>query len=158
MSEKEPHLDLLCTKTELDKGVKWFEENLTALLNCHAKVTKVTSYSKKWWNKEVAEARLLWAKDKRRLGQNEDLKEELKQAQNRYFRTIKKAKRECWQKFLQGKPQLPNTVIDKNHCWTALKYIKPLQFRTIPVLKDSSGNTAVSMKAKEALVRRLVFS
>ncbi len=39
----------------------------------------------------------------------------------------------------------------------ALKYTKPLQFRTTPALKDSDGNTAVSMKAKEALVRRSAF-
>ena len=65
MSEKQPYLGLLYTKPQLDKEVKWFEENLTELLNCHAKVTKVNSYSKRWWNKEVAEVRSLLAKDKR---------------------------------------------------------------------------------------------
>lgn len=34
----------------------------------------------------------MWAKDKRKLGKDEDLKEELKQAQNWYFWIIKKAK------------------------------------------------------------------
>ncbi len=47
--------------------------------------------------------------------------------------------------------------MDKNYCWTALKYTKPLQFRTTPALKDSDGNMAVSMKAKEALVPRSAF-
>ena len=150
-------LDLLCTKQELDKEVEWFQETLTGLLNKHAKITQITSYSKRWWNKEVAKARSTWAKDKKRLGRDEDLKEEFKQARNRYFRIIKKAKRECWQKFLQGDVQVSSTVIEKNHCWTALKYTKPLQFQTTPALKDSDGNTAVSMKAKEALVRRSAF-
>ena len=125
-------LDLHCTKQELDKEVEWFEEKLTELLNEHAKITQITSYSKHWWNKEVAEARSTWAKNKRRFGRGEDLKEEFKQARNRYFRTIKKAKRECWQKFLQGNFQSSGSVMDKNHCWTALKYTKPLQFRTTP--------------------------
>ncbi len=142
---------------ELDKEVEWFQEKLTELLNKHAKATQITSYSKRWWNKEVAEARLTWAKDKRWLGRDEDLKEEFKQARNRYFRTIKKAKRECWQKFLQGGSQSSSSVMDKNHCWTALKYTKPLQFRTTPALKDSEGNIAVSMKAKEALVGKSAF-
>ena len=75
-------LDLHCTKQELDKEVEWFEKKLTELLNKHAKITQITSYSKRWWNKEVAKARSTWAKDKRRLGRNEDLKEELKQARN----------------------------------------------------------------------------
>ena len=51
-------LDLLCTKHELDKEVKWFEEKLTELLNKHAKIKQITFYSKRWWNEEVAEARL----------------------------------------------------------------------------------------------------
>ena len=39
----------------------------------------------------------------------------------------------------------------------AFKYIKPLQFRTTTAFWDSDGNTAVSMKAKEALVRKSAF-
>ena len=148
---------MFCTKQELDKEIEWFEEKLTKLLNKYTKITQITSYSKRWWNKEVAEARSTWAKDKRRLGKDEDLKEELKQAQNQYFWTIKKAKRECWQRFLQGNSQLSGPAMDKNHCRTALKSTKPLQFRTTPALKHSEGNTAVSMKAKEALVRRSIF-
>ena len=146
-----------CTKLEFDKEAGWFQEKLTELLNNHAKITKITSYSKRWWNKEVSEARLTWARDKRRLGRSEDLREEFKQAQYQYFRTIKKAKRVCWQKFLQGEFKFSDPAMDKNYCWKALKYTKPLQFRTTPVLKDSNGNTAVSMRAKEALVRRSAF-
>ena len=47
--------------------------------------------------------------------------------------------------------------MDKNHYWTAFKYTKLLQFQTTPALRDSDGNTAVSMKAKEALVRKSSF-
>ena len=49
-------LDLLCTKQDLDKKVEWFQKKLTKLLNNHAKTTQITSYSKRWWNKKVAEA------------------------------------------------------------------------------------------------------
>ena len=48
--------------------------------------------------------------------------------------------------------------MDKNHCWTALKYSKSLQFRTILALKDGDGDMAVSMKAKKALVQKSAFS
>ena len=64
----------------------------------------------------MAEARLTWAKNKRKLERNEDLKEELKYAQNQYYRTIRKAKQECWQDFLQEKFQSLDAAIDKNHC------------------------------------------
>ena len=48
-------------------------------------------------------------------------------------------------------------TLDKNHCWTAFKYIKPLQFRTTSALKDIERNIAVIMKVKEALVRKSAF-
>lgn len=47
--------------------------------------------------------------------------------------------------------------MDKNHYWTVLKCIKPLNFRTILVLKNSNRNSAVSMKAKKALVKKSAF-
>ena len=47
--------------------------------------------------------------------------------------------------------------MDKNHCWTALKYTILLQFITTPALKDSEGNIAVSIKAKKALVWKSAF-
>lgn len=114
------------------------------------KLKRITAYSKRWWNEKVAEARKIWAKDKKRLSGDGDLKEELKQARNSYYRTIRKAKRLCWQKNLQGGEQ-------QSHCWTALKYTKPLQFKTTPALQDSDGNIVTSMKAKEALVRKSAF-
>ena len=61
---------------------------------------------------------------------------------------------------MQGKgdrSQLPGTTLDKNDCWIAFKYTKPLQFRTTPALKDIEGHIAVSMKAKEALVHKSAF-
>lgn len=98
----------------------------------------------------MAEARKTWAKNKRRLSRDENLKDELKQARNSYYRTIKKAKRLCWQKFLQREEQ-------QDHCWAALKYTKRLQLKTTPALKDLEGNIATSMTAKEAFVCKSAF-
>ncbi len=84
----------------------------------------------------------------------------MKQAYNRYYRTIRKANRTCWQDFLQGKgskSQNSDVALDKNHCRTLFKYTKPLQFKTTPALKDTEGHAAVSIKAKEALVRKSAF-
>lgn len=53
--------------------------------------------------------------------------------------------------------QFSGSVIDKNNCWTAFKYTKPLQFRTTPALRDSEGHTDVLIKAKEALIRKSAF-
>lgn len=71
----------------------------------YAKVTKVTAYSKRWWNKEVAQARKVWAKEKRRLGTCPNTTAELKKARNAYYHIIRKVKGECWQRFLQGESE-----------------------------------------------------
>ena len=105
----QPYLRLSSTKEDLDREVEWFESKLVQHLNNHAKITRITSYSKRWWNEEVAEARKTWAKNKRRLSGDEDLKDKLKQARNSYYRIVRKARQLCWQKFLQGKEQ-------QNHC------------------------------------------
>lgn len=93
-------LTSLSTIDDLDKEVEWFENRIIELLNNHAKITKVYAYSKQWWNKEVAEARSSWAKAKKKLGGDKIRKQELKQARNSYYQTIRKAKRLSWQNFL----------------------------------------------------------
>lgn len=42
------------------------------------KITRVSTYSKRWWNREVVKARKIWAKDKKKFSGNEDYKNELK--------------------------------------------------------------------------------
>lgn len=94
------------------------------------------------------------------LAGDDDRKQEFRQARNLYYRTIRNAKRLSWQNFLQGKEeksQQQNQTLDQNRCWTAFKYTKPRQLKTTPALKDPEGNVAISMKAKEALVRRSAF-
>lgn len=55
------YLNFSSTKENLDKAVDKFESKLTRFLNTHAKVLRITAYSKRWWNEEVAQARKTWA-------------------------------------------------------------------------------------------------
>lgn len=69
-------------------------------LNNHAKIIKVSSYSKQYWNNKLIKVRKFWVKDKKKLGWNDDWKQKLKQACNSYYQTIQKAKQLYWQNFL----------------------------------------------------------
>lgn len=60
---------------------------------------RVTSYSKRWWDKDVAKARKVWAKEKNIWGKITPSKENPKQARNAFYCTMRKAKKECWQNF-----------------------------------------------------------
>ena len=51
------YLSDLSIKKDLDVEVEWLQTKIVELLNKHAKITKIGAYLKRWWNKEVAEAR-----------------------------------------------------------------------------------------------------
>lgn len=49
-------------------------KKLTEFLNNHAKILQISFYFNWQYNQEVAEAQLIWAKDKRRLSKSRNLK------------------------------------------------------------------------------------
>ena len=109
----------------------------------------------------MAQARKIWAKEKKMWGQTTLDREKLKQARNAYYRIVRKAKRECWQNFLEGTEESSNPAQirpkNKNRCWIALKYTKPKSNSTTPALIGLNKEIAVIMQDKEALVRVHAF-
>ncbi len=150
-----------CSRAELDQKVAWIETTLTTILNTYSKVMRVTPYSKRWWNSDVAEARKIWAKEKKKWGHTSPDRERLKKARNAFYRLIRKTKRECWQNFLEGEEETlePGKIRpeDKNRCWIALKYTKPKTNSTTPMLIGPNNEKAIIMQAKEVLVRAHAF-
>ncbi len=75
---------------------------------------------------------------------------------------MRKAKRECWQNFLEGIEESSNParirLEDKNRYWIALKYTKPKSNSTTPALIGPNNEIAITMQDKEALVRLHAFS
>lgn len=67
-SQRRPILQRSCSCAELDQEVAWMETTLTTILDTYSKVMRVTSYSKRCWNREVEEARKIWAKGKKEMG------------------------------------------------------------------------------------------
>ncbi len=155
-SSNRPHISSASSKQQLEDEVEWFELSLLELLDKHAKILYITQFSKRWWNDEVADGRKVWARAKKIYGRDLRYADKLKQARNTYYRIIRKAKRECWQNFLQGQ-DIAEGSHNKNRCWTAFRYTKPQQFKTTPALKDTEGRIATSMKEKEKLVCKAAF-
>ena len=92
-SSKRPSLNSSSNKDDLDLEVKWFETEISNFLDKHIKITCVTSYSKRWWNDKVSQARKGWAKERKRLSNTGNNVEELKKAKNAYYQVSRKAKR-----------------------------------------------------------------
>ena len=75
---KRPFITSTSSKEDLDDEVEWFESKISLFLDEHAKILRVSPYSKRWWNDEVAEARKSWARAKKTYGRDIRYKVELK--------------------------------------------------------------------------------
>ena len=85
----------------------------------------------------------------------------VKDSRNKLYTTIRKAKRECWESFLQG-PEEPNpeenaAQAEQKRCWMALKYTSIRAQTTTPTVKGPNGEIAISLEEKEALFRTTAF-
>lgn len=100
-SLKRPYLLSISVRQELDQKVEWFESKLLLFLDKHTKILYVSPFSKRWWNDKVVKTRKVWTRAKKIYERDIKYKDELKQAHNIYYYTIKKTKCVCWQKFLQ---------------------------------------------------------
>lgn len=98
-SSERPLITSASSKKDLDDEVEWFESKVSLFLNKHAKILRVSPFSKRWWNEKVAEARKSWAKAKKTYGGDIRYKFKLKQARNTYYHIVRKVKRVYWQKF-----------------------------------------------------------
>jgi hypothetical protein len=81
----------------------------------------------RWWTKELEEDRDIQAEARRTTPPSSD---QLKQARNRWLRVIRKAKRECWERFLQAS--------DPGQVWKAIN-AKPQSCAMPPTLTSTSG-------------------
>lgn len=52
-SLEQANLSISCTKEDLDEEVERFEGKMVELPNTHAKITRISAFSKRWWNEEV---------------------------------------------------------------------------------------------------------
>lgn len=104
----------------------------------------------------MAEAHKIWAKEKKIWGHTSPDREKLKKARNVFYCLVRKAKRECWQSFLEGEEDILDPakiqLEDKNRYWIVLKYTKPRTNSTSPMLIGLNNKKAITMQAKEALV------
>lgn len=70
-------------------------------------------------------------------------------------------KRDYWQKFLENKIETldlgKTRPKDQNRCWIALIYTKPKTSNTTPILIRPNNKKAVTIQAKEVVVRAYAF-
>jgi hypothetical protein len=122
---------------------------------------RVTAYSKRWWGPKVKEARQAYAQAKRAWQEGVLILQDLREARNHFYRTVRRAKRECWQDFLVGPGGMETktrpSLEDSARCWAALRYTTLRANEATPVLKGPQGQIATTIEEKEVLIQEVLF-
>lgn len=159
LTTNRPLLTDLCTREEIAEEAVWIEKTFTKILDQYAKPIKLTSYSKRWWGEKVKKARSHYARIRRDWQAGLIEEKEHRENRNKYYRTIRQAKRECWETFIGGPQEVRDKLNseDTAKCWQALRYTNPKTTGTTPTLRNSEGRTAATIEEKERLVLEHAF-
>ncbi|KAJ5453717.1 uncharacterized protein N7458_004673 [Penicillium daleae] len=148
-AEQRGLLDDACSVAEVEGEAVWVQEKLTAVLDQYAKPVRVTPRSKRWWNRDVKGARGAYCQARRAWQGQHITTTDLREARNDYYRTIRKAKRTCWETFLAGPTDIPDHSREETaRCWVELRLTKPKTTAVTPTLKGPQGEIAVSISER----------
>jgi len=146
MVKRSPILTDKSTEEEVVRAAGKIRETITATLDQHAR-KRWCSRSKPWWNPNLKELRkeLGRARRKWRVAGISRV-----QAGRREFRrAIRKAKRDCWNRFLQE--------ADGNKVWTAARYTTPRIDKTGQGLVREDGSIAEGHWECEQAILQVYF-
>jgi len=129
-----PLLSEESTVEEVDAAAAGLKEAMTGTLNKLAKKKRWCPRSKRWWSEDVKELRRELGAARREFRNRPAGISRFKEARRNFRRGVRRAKRECWNRFLQeGKG---------NDVWTATRYTTPRIDKAGQALVDEDGNIA----------------
>ena len=146
-----------CALGEVENEAVLVENSLIGVLRAHAREIRLCARSKRWWGPQTIEARGAYIKAYKAYHAGELSEESHREARKAYYTTIRQAKRECWEAFLQGADE--GSKAEEKRCWVALRYTKPTTNGTTPALlnPDTGEVVAATFSEKEALFREQAF-
>lgn len=71
------YLSLESSIQDLDNEIEWLKVKISHLLDWYIKITWISTYLIRWWNKEMAKAKKIYTHDKNNYNRNTCFKEEL---------------------------------------------------------------------------------
>ena len=96
-----PILDDNSSAADTEREAQWIGEEITDILNRHAKRLRICSRSKRWWNDEISQLRKDLGRTKRAAKNRQATRKQVAAARRLFSRAIRKAKRSMWNNFLQ---------------------------------------------------------
>jgi len=133
------------TADEVDTAAAALREAMTATLDRFAKKKRSCARSKRWWTEDLAKLRKELGAERRRpagIGRVQEGRRNLRRA-------IRKAKRDCWNRFLQeGKGA---------YIWTATRYTTPRIDKVGHALAAEDGSIAEGRHDREQAILQAHF-
>lgn len=133
-----PCIGACATPEDVEHEALWIGENIKTVLNTHAPGKTLHARSKRWWTDEVKEERRRFSQARRKFKEQMLHFAEYRQIRNAYYCHVRKAKREMWERFLEGvfpTDDDAQRVVDSGRCWKALRYTKPHMPSYTPAIK-----------------------
>jgi ribonuclease HI len=118
------------SEEDLEGEIDFIQSTMISLLNSHTRKVTICARSKRWWNEDIRSKRrqlgkiLRWS---RKGGRNQAA---VTRAQKELKRTIRKARRECWERFLNE--------ASGEDVWAISRYITPKGAIAIPTITHGS--------------------
>jgi hypothetical protein len=100
-TQERMYLDDDCTAEKVEDEAEWLRNTITDILDRYAPAARVCKRSKPWWNQEIKEQRKIAGRAKRLWMHGHVQWEKLKEEEKILYRTIRKHKRRCWDKWKQ---------------------------------------------------------
>ena len=153
----QPSLTDNCSLGDVEREAEWIEESLIEVLRRHTKPIRLCARSKRWWGPITLEARRAYSRAHKAYQAGELSEDDHREARKTYYTAIRKAKRECWEAFLQGTDE--GSLEEQKRCWAALRYTKSTANGTTPALidPDSKEVIAATFSEKKALFKKQTF-
>jgi hypothetical protein len=129
-----PTLDDNSTVEEVDMVAAGLKDAMTGTLDELANKKRWCSRSKRWWSEDLKQLRQELGKARREWKNRPAGISRFKEARRNFRRGIRRAKRECWNRFLQEGTG--------NDVWTATRYTTPRIDKSGQVLVSEDGNVA----------------
>jgi len=142
-----PILSNSSTKEEVTEAAGSLREAMTVTLDEHARKKRWCSRSKPWWCEDLKKLRKDLGRARRKwkvAGMSR-----VKAARREFWRAIRKAKGDCWNRFLQE--------ADGNKVWTAAAYTTPRMDKTGLALVREDGSTAEGHHEREHAILQAHF-
>lgn len=160
LSGNRRHVSFESCCEEVEDESRWVQDSLTTILDKHAPPKPLRPGSKRWWTDEIKQERKKFSMSKRALKMEELSFEEYRQIRNGYYRHVRRAKREAWERFLEGvlptDEEAQNTA-DSERCWHALQYSKPQTPSYTPAIKTFTDDGQLRSVAALAEEKEEVF-